>query len=218
MHRPARLLLAMMMSGTYLGGCATTPEQLAEEAERQVDPQGGAPMDFSIEATVLAPMVYEPEIYRKTPAHLRQSRYVLFCDGVLHDGLDPDHKFGAEWLPPVTRTLSHLQMAELWALASQLGFADPARGSEAFNFRLVKPGPDEVVTMVGFCGNGRRWCFIRRQQVGQPEDPAMAQLVRQLAILAWGTDREPPESHIVPKRYDFGPDPYLPYRRLPPAK
>lgn len=192
-----------------LASCATAPVDVADE---EIDPLSGSPSDFSLEVTVLAPLVPEAAANVPVPAQLRQSRYVLFADGELHQGLDPDHKWGADWLPPITRILSRRELAELWSLAQQIGFTDPKAGSPAVNFKLVKPGPDEIVTLAGFSGNGKRWFFERRQKVGSAEDPAMTQLVRRLAQLSWASDRAEPETLIVPHRYNFGPDPYARYR------
>jgi len=143
---------------------------------------------------------------------------VLFPDGSLHFGLDPQRKRGGDWLPPLTRILSRRELASLWSIAQQQGFTDPGRGDPAFNFKLVQTGLNEVVTMVGFSGSGRRWSFVRRQELSQEGDAAMTRLVREMAALAWASDRELPESRIVPKRYDFGPDPYARYRHATPSQ
>jgi hypothetical protein len=53
---------------------------------------------------------------------------------------------------------------------------------------------------------------VRRALGDEPADPAIAQVVRTLAILAWIPDLTPDST--VPIRYDFGADPYEVYRRV----
>lgn len=204
-------IACFLVLGLACAACSTAPVPLDED---EIDPLSVSPSDFSIEITVLAPPTTEDpgDSGHDVPVQFKTSRYVLFPDGSLHYGLDPERKRGGDWLPPLIRILSRRETASVWSLSQQLGFADPERGEPSVNFKLVHPGPHEIVTMAGFSGGGRRWSFIRHQPEGEFEDAAMTQLVRSLAALSWASDRALPESRIVPKRYDFGPDPYAKYR------
>lgn len=199
--RGMRWIALLALSILLIGGCA-------HKKPVSADPLGAAPTDFSIELTVLT----GPSSPPSSDAHLRQSRYVLFADGSLHQGDDLERVHGADWLPPLTRILTRRQMAEIWSLCQQLGFVlDPAVTSGAINFKLVQPSPDGVTYLAGFSGWGERWTFDRPCSSERP-DPAMVQLTRALARLAWATDLPPTSASIMPKRYDFGPDPYARYR------
>ncbi len=178
------------------------------------DPFGGAPDDFSLDVTVLAKPAATADVdsLSKGEAHLRPSRYILFADGSLRYGPDPEGKLGVDWVPPLTRILSRRQTTEVWTLAQQLGLTDAAPADPIVNFRFVKAQVGERVYLVAFTGSEQRWNFVRRGAVEDPADPAIGQLVRRLARLAWVDESPDSESRIMPKRYDFGPDPYSRYR------
>jgi hypothetical protein len=209
------IVIALLLAGLASAGCARRQQVSA-------DPLGIAPTDFSIEATVLTgegATVHES-------AHLRQSRYVLFADGSFHYGEDVDREQGADWLPPLTRVLTRKQLADVWSLAQRLGFTDPDNaGGSAINFKLIEPQAGGVTHIVAFRGWGERWSFVHGwapqdgetaphgQTPSHQPDSAMTQLVRELARLAWASDRSPVEAVVMPTRYDFGPDPYERFRQ-----
>ena len=170
------------------------------------DPFAVTPMDFSLDVTILlgesAPSGSE--------VHLRPSRCVLYADGSLHYGEGED--LGVDQLPPLVRQLNRRQVAGVWSLAQQLGFADFDNGSEPVNFSLIQAGPDEIVDLIMFTGDGRRWEFVRRSSLENPDQASM-QLVRLLAQLAWAEDTRLEYIAAPPFRYDFGPDPYSMYRK-----
>ena len=201
-----------------LAACAFAGSGCQQYRRVSTDPLGAAPTDFSLEVTVLTPppppvTTTAPASQLASAAHLRQSRYVLFADGSLYQGDDAEHSKGADWLPPLTRVLTRRQVAEVWELSQQLGFTDPANANGATNFKLVPPPDDGHVTYLAtFRGWGRRWTFTRASAEAQP-DAAMTQLVRDLAQLAWSSDLPPTAGYIMPKRYDFGSDPYARYRQ-----
>ncbi len=181
----------------------------AQKQQVSVDPLGAAPTDFAIELTILTGMDTPPS----SEAHLRQSRYVLFADGSLYQGDDPQREHGPDWLPPLTRVLTRRQLAEIWSLSQQLGFTDPANAQlGAVNFKLVAPPQDGVAYLAAFSGWGERWTFVRTGTLAEP-DPAMVQLARDLAQRAWASDQLPAAISVAPKRYDFGPDPYARFRQ-----
>ncbi len=209
------MYLALACACLAFGGCARKQQVSA-------DPLGIAPTDFSIEATV---MTGEGATLTNA-AHLRQSRYVLFADGSLYFGEDVNREQGADWLPPLTRVLTRKQVADVWSLAKQLGFTDPNNaGGAAINFKMVRPGVDGVTQIVAFRGWGERCTFVHSwapkgdkekadgEAPSDQPDPAMTQLVRELARLAWASDTPPVEAVVMPMRYDFGPDPYARFRQ-----
>ena len=183
-----------------LPGCATAP-QLSP------DPLDALPIDFSIDATTLTGAA----IPRSPEAHLRSSRSVLFADGSLHYGSDPD--LGTGWLPPRARTLSREQVADVWALARELGLTNPAFAEPPVNFKLVEPAPNDIMYVVSITGDGDRWSYIRSFRLDEEPDPALAPMMRRLARLAWATDLPEAGVRVIPRRYDFGPDPYARYRQ-----
>lgn len=176
----------------------------------QADPLGGAPADFTLDVTVLVGDDVQPA----SEAHLQRSRYVLFPDGLLHYQADPQGERGQDWLPPLMRVLNRRQVAEVWSLIQQLGFAEQTGDDgEPFNFKLVHVQPDERVYLLGVQAHGRRLNFKRGGLASEAPDAAMVQLVRRLAELAWASDLPEQPIRTLPRRYDFGPDPYAPYRQ-----
>jgi len=201
-----------------LPSCAWPGAGCQQQKRVSTDPLGAAPTDFALELTILTPppalsAATAPATMPATAVHLRQSRYVLFADGSLYQGDDPEHAKGADWLPPLTRVLTRRQVAEVWTLAQQLGFTDPDKSSGATNFKLASPPENgRVMYLATFGGWGHRWTFARPCTEADP-DPAMTQLVRELAQMAWSSDLPAAAGYIMPKRYEFGPDPYARYRQ-----
>jgi hypothetical protein len=184
-----------------LPGCAAEPRA-------SIDPSGAAPADFSLEVSILAPS--SPG--KRQAVDQTSSRYVLFPDGALHYAIDPVGSPGRMWLPPYVRCLSQAEVEQVWSISRHLGLTDPQRADNAINFRVSPPSNDEVVYQVRFSGFDRRWGFVRRAPISESPDRAISQLVKELARLAWADERLRPAEVPVPKRYDFGPDPYAPYR------
>ena len=183
-------------------GCASAPP--VEPNDRLAI----APSDFAIDLTVLAPKV---EALSTNPT-IVQSRYVLFANGSLHHEPDFEHEKSQDWLPPVTRILTRQQMAEMWALANQLGFIRNKSQGEVANFKLAEPAaPGELAYLAGFTADGHRWTIQRRTPIREP-DPAMHELANALARLAWADESFTGPVKMQPIRYDFGPDPYQRYR------
>ncbi len=195
----ARIRRGMIAIVTTLGGCAAAPDYA-------VDPPSGAPADFTVDLTILRTVDGEPTV----PVHLRPGRFVLFPDGSLHFGLDEDR--GVDWLPLPRRALSRAQVAELWSDIQQLGFTDSARTDPLTNWNHFQPQADQVVYLLALTGHGKRWGFQRTMDVDGSPDSAVGALARRFAHLAWASDLPPPQSPVVPRRYDFGADPYQRYR------
>jgi hypothetical protein len=186
------------------------------------DPLEVAPADFYIDATVMAvPASRSPDAARAihyVPVQLRPARYVLFADGTLRHDVDPTGDRGADWLPPITRILTREQTAQTWSLAKQLGLTDPKKADPIINPNLVTASLGERVIFMDFRGDSQRWNFLRRAPLDQPPDAALEQLLRHLAQLSWADQDPAPDALIMPKRYDFGPDPYERYRNPSPQK
>ena len=183
-----------------LGGCSAAPEYA-------VDPLSGAPSDFTVDLTILR----ITDGKQTLPVHLRPSRFVLFPDGSLHFALDEDR--GVDWLPMQLRALNRAQVAGLWADVQQLGFADQDQSDPLTNWKFIEPQAGQVVYLLALTGQGERWGFHRTSDVDRPENSAIGSLARHLAQLAWASDLPPQRSPIIPRRYDFGDDPYQRYRQ-----
>ena len=191
----------MVLVLVTLAGCRAGPPGLS------ADPLGAVPADFSVDLTILA----GPQVEQPSEAHARQGRFVLLCDGSLHWASDQTRR--SDWLPPRRRILSRRQLAELWSLAQHLGLADSANADTPLNVNLVEPEPRQTVYVAIFTGGGDRWCHVRRRDDDEQPDAAMVRFVRRLAELAWAGDLPEDRARVIPRRYDFGPDPYARYRR-----
>lgn len=189
-----------------LGGCASAPEAAGPEAGLSNAP----PVDFALDVTILA----GPAVNPPNDSTLRQSRYVLLADGSLCYGSDPERTKGADWLPPITRILTTAQIGEVWSRAREGGLLDRQRADEPVNFKLVPPAVNiEVVYLADFTASGQRWNFVRRGTIDRTPDPALTQFITVLAQLAWADSQSSDDAPIMPKRYDFGVDPYSRYRK-----
>jgi len=185
-----------------LCGCGGPPATV----EIPIDP----PPDLTVDVTVLSGDDEAP----LKPAHLRTSRYVLFPDGALHSGSAPS--LTADDFPPYTRTLSTAQREAIWRVIVDSGLADPAMADQVGNVELVQAAPGQMTHVIAISADGRRWTMGRTRNLADPPDPSMTRFVRSLAALAWASDAPDLEHLTVPKRYDFGPDPYEQYRRPAP--
>ncbi len=189
-------------------GCATNPPLQTQQTGvvRSQDDPLHVPADFSLDLLVWV----DAETGRPgadTP--VRPGRFILFCDGSLHwSGRVEDPK---DQRPPLRRILRRADMAALWTLIRQLGMDDTTMATPMVNVHLVEPPPGEVLYLAVLTGDGRRWVFQRNTPARDQPDPAMAGLVARLSELAWAD--EPDVGPRVPRRYDFGKDPYARYRR-----
>lgn len=199
MQRLASKAAATLLAAAwFLGGCAANTRAVHTD---------GPPPDFSLDLTILVGNAATEEDPSR-PRHLRQSRYIVFPDGRLHYGADPQR--GPEWLPPAVRTLDWRSMKQLWAVAEEISLADPVRGELPFNFKLVTAERGEVVYLLAVTGQNQRWAVTRANTQDAP-DPAMTSLIEHLADLAW-VEQFGEILRPLPQRYDFGPDPYERYR------
>ena len=201
MRWPVIAILLVALAGA---GCASTPVE--PPPPLTTDPFAVVPMDFSIDLTILAGETMRD----RDQVHLRQSRYVLFPDGSLHYGARDEP--GAHWMPDLSRRLTRPQMAGVWSLARQIGYAEPANGDEPINLGTIRPEADEVAYLISFTGDNDRWQFCTRSSSTET-DAAAVRLVHELARLAWSADASSASARPTPRRYDFGPDPYARYRQ-----
>jgi hypothetical protein len=194
---------ALLATATVLAGCA------APAPTERADPLSVVPEDFSIDLGIECGRART----ERPEAHLRPGRFVLLADGSLHYGDEAEMRDnGPERLPPRTRVLDRAEVAGLWSMALQLGFADPAAGEPPVNLDLVAPPPGGILYATVLVANGGRWMFLRESAAGAEPDPPSAALARRLAELAWVSEVPGPRVVVQPRRYDLGPDPYARYR------
>ena len=206
----AKVKSSLLVGLVLLTGCAASgpPPSGTGVTKSQVDPLQ-VPADFSLDLTVWADVAGAAAGQPDADPHVRAGRFILFCDGSLHwSGRveDPEDE-----MPPLRRILRRADMAALWTLIRQLGMDDATRATPAVNVRLVEPPPGEVLYLAVLTGDGQRWAFQRQAPSRDQPDPAMTSLVGRLSELAWAdlVDVVP----VIPRRYQFGPDPYARYRR-----
>lgn len=204
---PDRTLLVMrgfflvLLGVSWLGivGCESATSMHS-------DPFAFVPMDLSIDVSILV----GESVNDRPEAHLRPSRYVLLPDGSLRFSADNQHR--PVRMPELARRLNRRQVADLWSLAQQIGFADPANGSPTTSLHTLQPESNEVVYVIMFTGMDRRWEFVRRSDATETPDPASVRFIRKFAQYAWAADFSREMTVILPQHYDFGPDPYARYR------
>jgi hypothetical protein len=191
--------LSVVASILLLVGCAAPPTPATP------DPYAVTPTDLGIDVAILG-----QEPVQSAAVEERPGRFILFPDGSLHYGSEPDR--GTNWRPGLTRRLTREQVAEVWTLARRSGLADPANADAARGPDPVAAPPDTLVYRASFIAGDEHWTFIRESEVGTEPDPAIRELIRALARLAWVPDRTDERIFTAPIRYDFGPDPYARFR------
>jgi len=185
----AGLLLAM------LAACTTPPatDTLA------------TPGDFVSDVTVLAGKGAET---RREP-WMRQGKMILFSDGTVLADLGPT--VNGRTRPGQARVLYQRQVRQMWDLATKLGFAAREQADFDGNPDTLEPADGELLYVLAFTGNGERWTFVRRFPADKGPDEATSQWVKAMAEAAFL--RELPEGTNLPVRYDFGPDPYVWFKK-----
>lgn len=157
-----------------------------------------APHDLAIEVFVLPGR--EAAGANRTPLHV-----ILMPDGALHYAASASHA-----MPPWRRTLSQSQLQSVWSRAralTGLGESIACPLSEA-----MLPDHDEIIYAIEITGEDVRRTVAQRATTGAEIDPAITALVDVLAELAWAHEPVETLTRRIPKRYDFGPDPYARYR------
>lgn len=197
----ALLSLVLLVLGPAMIGCAGRVSLAS-------DP-GAAPADFTIDLTVLS----DEEFSRRIGAEFHPGRYVVLPDGTLHAHIGPVERRAGE-IPALVRTLDHRQVNALWQLVQELGFTDPSQEDAAGNLDLIETQPNQVTYLASIVAEGTRLNYGRAVSATEATDLRFSRLTRVLAGLAWVSDEPPAESaRRIPRRYDFGPDPYARYRQ-----
>jgi hypothetical protein len=207
MRSPIRAITCLGASLAVLaaaaGGCASnapSPEATPEAVSERV------PTDLTVDVTVL--------VGRGTPEALvvesQQAKYIVEPDGTLQADAGPFIDISTR--PGRSRVLAQDQLAYVWSVLRQTGFARAADANGPANPDLLRVNPKERLAIITVRAQGRTWNFVRRATGDEPLDPAAARVIRALAALAWIPDRRP--SDLLPERYDYGPDPYAVYREI----
>ena len=188
-------MLAWLILALSAWGCAAPPTP---------DPMA-TPTDLCADVTVLAGTGAEA---RREP-WMRQGKMILFADGTVLADLGPS--VNTRTRPGLARTLYQKQVRQMWDLARTLGFASPELADFDGNPELVEAGEGELVYLMTFSADQRRWTFVRRCPAKDGPDQATATWVKAMAEAAFL--RELPADQGTPIRYDFGPDPYAWFRK-----
>jgi hypothetical protein len=190
------LVLALVTAAAWVVGCQSAPPPA----------EGRYPPDFALDVTVLRG--------RKAAERLTvedmQAKYVLLPDGSLHADESPFIDISTR--PGRARWLYDDQVQALWTLCRTLGFDDRSKANGPPNPDTLRVAAAERMTILTIRADGATWTWVRRALGDEAADPAVAKVVRTLAILAWIPDLTPDST--VPVRYDFGADPYEVYRRV----
>lgn len=199
------LLLTALLTGLFAGGCASKQTVSA-------DPLGTVPSDFTIDVAVISGGREDAErgTGEVVPAELRSGRFIVFPNGDLHYASRDMRSHEAR--PPLTRRLTRDELSRLWAICNQSGLVDasPMTMDEA---RSMNPDSGEVVYILTLHADGRYRGVARIFERSGATDTAEGALVRELAALAWANELPSDRAMVIPKRYDFGPDPYERYRK-----
>lgn len=200
----ARLLLVGLLAAPVaLGGCAAPPATPLAE-----DPALGAlPVDLAIDVTILPGQ----GVGAFSEAHRVRAKYILFPDGSLHG--DEGASMGVLVRPALARVLTREEMADVWFVARETGFAELDAAEFDGNPAFLSPARDELLTILTVTAEGRTRTFVRRSAPADV-DASTRRMVRTLAALAFASDEPGFDRVIMPLRYDLGPDPYR--RFLPP--
>ena len=183
----------LIVIAALLAGCASVPTT--------PQPQGAAPIDLSMDVAIV-PAPDDAELTAMLPGG--GGRFTLDPDGMLRYGsLKPAN---ADWSPGASRLLSRDELADVWLRLRQRGYADPAQ-ADAFASESDAPG----MCTLDLAGWDTRWRFHQPLGVAHANDAAMLELVEHLAGLL-NLDPVRQTRLVIPRRYDFGPDPYAQYR------
>lgn len=211
-RRFARAAGAIALMGGVLcgiGGCQSDGGAARDDvAMGASDPLGAIPRDLTIDVLIVSGDGWNDAA--DEPVTRRSGRFVVFPDGSLHYG---EGRAFIDELPPEVRVLSRADLAELWSLADQLGWADPDAGEPPTGLDPRQWSGAETVYRMDIRAAGRRWQFERVLVEPGARDAAAEALVRALAVLAWVEEGPVLPPSIMPQRYDLGPDPYERYRR-----
>ncbi|MDA0214457.1 MAG: hypothetical protein O2875_03750 [Planctomycetota bacterium] len=166
------------------------------------------PEDFSVDVTILTGIAAKD----LPQAHLRQGKFTVLADGSLCSDYGDSLNFLTR--PAPTRWLYRNQVDELWKLAADEGWLETSASSIDVWPGSLRPAKNEIVYIIFFHADGVDWWFVRRFQTSDIPDPKAVAFIRSLCALAWSSDRSPDRN--LPRRYDFGPNPYEGFTKAPP--
>ncbi len=177
---PTRLIPLALLACLTLAACSSTPT-VRPEPEPIVLPES-APDDFALSVTILGPET-EPAEIDAAPRTQRPARYIIEPDGILRAAIGP----GAtpRVYPGQTRQLSPAQVQRVWRLTANTGLLDGDSLTRIDNTEIFFPGRERTTALVYVRQGGVGSHFAVRLPVGDAESPGVAQLVDQLAELAW---------------------------------
>jgi hypothetical protein len=189
-------LLVVLAVALLLSGCAS-------KETVTVEVPATPPEDFTLDVLVLA----GSDVPARGPVDQRPGRFVVRADGSLHYG----SRDGG--LPPRVRTLDQRDIDNLWALSGDLAMLEPELREPPRNPEIEGDPPRGMRYVVTFVSDSERW--MRRYDRPEPRDAgkgeAAVRLVRALADYAWLSDEPTVRRITIPRRYDFGPNPYERY-------
>lgn len=197
------LAAALALLATAAGGCASGaagPGAAAQTVPERV------PNDLTVDVTVLVGRGAPDAVLVES----QQAKYIVEPDGTLQADAGPFIDISTR--PGRSRVLAQDQLAYVWSVLRQTGFAREADANGPPNPDLLRVNPKERLAIITVRAEGHTWSFVRRTTGDQALDPAAARVIRTLAALAWIPDRRP--SDLLPERYDYGPDPYAVYREI----
>jgi len=203
MAQSAALLVVCLAASCASSHDATTAQR---------DPLVAPPDDFVLHVLTMDADTMPPAVESGAPG--AGSQFVVSADGVLRADRAP--YASTNTVPPIVRTLSRRQMADLWSLLRELGLANAQAGQEPRNPSLVAREAPRPAILITVKADDRSRLFVSSRPDGETADPAAARLVEHVRALAWFGD-ENGRAMVEPKRYDFGPDPYARYRNDPVA-
>ena len=195
-------IIASLAAMAFLAHCASKPQV-------SNDPLAQVPDDLTVNVAVLP----GPDAPESSKAHLERGRFIVYPDGSLRYGAHDEYP--VRWMPPLVRRLSRAQMAAIWNDLVNTGLGNPEAGTAPINMHLQKPPDKGWLYIVSITADGRTWQFIEPVTATDQLNPAVLQLVRDLAALSWASDLPDNQAVTVPNRYDHGPDPYAQYREQP---
>lgn len=203
---PVFVVVACVTLALFAGGCASRPTPTA-------DPLGTVPADFTIDVAVVSGGRSDSardDADDLVPTELRSGRFIVFPNGDLHYARRDIRSQASR--PPLVRKLSRDELARLWSLCQQTGLAE-AHAMMIDEAQGIEPDQGEVAYVLAVQSGGVYRGVSRTMERTQAQQSAEAELVRELAALAWASELPPERAAVIPKRYDFGPDPYERYRK-----
>ncbi len=202
----------MFVAGAVVIGLAMLAGGCAAAKPGPGDPLGAVPTDLTLDVAVVSGGRAEAERggEERVPAELRSSRFVLLPNGDLHYA--PQRMGVRSGRPPLVRRLSRDELARVWSLCRETGLAE-AKRMAMDQSPVPNPATGEVAYAIALQVGGEYRGVKRVHDRDEAPQSPEGTLVRELARLAWADEMPAERAMVMPKRYDFGPDPYERYRK-----